>query len=494
MKRTFIYIVLLSAVLSAGWSCRKITDINVNPNKMEYGKASPECLLQELIMMTSQNLLTRSYVFSGDLIQHSVYMGTAIHYNRFFIPNSASSSIWNNFYRWAADAEHLRSISVTAENPACEGIGIIMKCLLLQYLTDMFGDIPCSEAFQSEQGNRTPAFDSQEDVYRTIISDLKYANSLLESDDAKISDPTRDLLYNGDTEKWRKFGNSLLLRCYMRLSNRDEVFDVKGNIREMYTNKVLWPVFADVNESAILHYDNVQPFVNYYGNTTNFGLSNRASEFMVEMMTTYSDPRLDKYYTINGTVWKGAPSGEEAQETTWGGVAFLNEETLSTYSSPFSLMRYDEVLFTYAEAAFRGWIDADPQQLYEQALKASVSYWALVSGKSVATATLNAFLTKVAYDGTLRQLITQKYIALFGLGFNAWSDYRRTGFPRIPIGGGTLNDHILPTRFQYPLSEGQNNPDSYAAALERLGSYYKGSDNMKTPVWWSQQAINNGIR
>lgn len=492
MKR-YIKFVLI-AMMATAVSCKSLSDINVDPNKMAYGNASPESLLQELIMESSRSLLTRSYSFSGDLMQHTVYMGTDIHYNRYYIPNSASTSTWNKFYQWSADAEHLRQLSVKKENHACEAIAIIIKSLMGQYLTDIFGDIPYSEAFQSDNGNRTPAFDTQEDVYRQIISDLEYANSLLSLEDASITDASRDLLYRGDMTKWRKFGNSLLLRCYMRLSNRQENFSVKENVSNIFENSFDIPVFETVDDSAILFYDDLAPFVNHYGNNTTFGQTNRASEFMIELMTTYSDPRINIFYVMNGSKWKGAPSGEEAQETTWGGVAFLNEETLTHYSSPFSLMRYDEVLFIFAEAAQKGWIDADPKTLYENALRASLDYWALVSKKTIPSLSVNAFLAKVAYDGTERQLFTQKYIALFGLGFDAWSEYRRTGYPKLPVGSGTLNDHVLPTRFVYPLSEEQNNPDSYRAAHERLVNYYKGGDNLKTPVWWSKQAINNGIR
>lgn len=494
MKRKIFILISAIAALAMGFGCKSLKETNVDPNRMAYGDVSPESLLQDLIMESSRSLLTRSYSFSGDLIQHSVYMGTDIHYNRFYIPNSAATSTWEKFYRWSADAEHLRKISIKRENHGCEAIGIIIKSLMMQYLTDMFGDIPYSKAFQSEDGNRTPEFDTQEDVYRALISDLEYANSLLSLEDSELQDKNRDLLYNGDMEKWRRFANSLLLRCYMRLSNRDEVFGVKEAIAEIYDDSYTYPVFEDVYDSAILFYDDVAPFVNHYGNNTTFCSSNRASEFMIEMMTTYSDPRIGIFYEMNGSKWKGAPSGEEAQETTWGGVAFLNEKTLTTYSSPFSLMRYDEVLFIFAEAAQKGWIADDAKTLYEQALKASIEYWEVVSDTTIPTATINAFLKKVEYDGTERQLITQKYIALFGLGFDAWSEYRRTGYPKLPIGSGTLNDHVLPTRFVYPLSEGQNNPDSYAAALDRLVTYYKGGDNMKTPVWWSKLAITNGIR
>jgi len=489
-----IYLILCAAICTILDSCEPITDINKDPNKMEYGEITPESMLQDLVMESSRQLLTRAYVFSGDMIQHTVCTSSDIHYNRYYIPNAAVTNTWNNFYRWAADAEHLRLMSVKKENSGCEAIAIIMKSLLMGYLTDLFGDVPFSTAFQSDLGNKTPEYDAQDEVYYAIISGLYHANELLSDPKVEISDPGRDLLYGGDMEKWRKFGNSLLLRCCMRLSNRDSEFGVAGKISEIYTDSEQYPVFEKASDSAILFYDDVAPFTNSYGNSLTMGSSYRASEFMIENMTTYSDPRIDIIYRKNGSTWKGAPSGEEGQETTWGGVAYTNDETLYKFSSPFSLMRCDEVLFIFAEAAQKGWIAADAGELYQAAQKASLDYWSIVSGKEISQSRIDAFLTKTQYDGTLRQLMTQKFIALFGLGFQAWSEIRRTGYPKLPVGNGTFNDHILPTRFAYPLSEGQNNPDSYAAAVSRLGSFYKGGDDMKTPVWWSQLAITNGIK
>lgn len=493
MKRIIIYLIS-SCLLVWAAACKPITDINVDPNKMPYGNATPESLLQDLIMESSKSLLTRAYVFSGDMIQHTVCTSSDIHYNRYYISDAAVTNTWNAFYRWAADAEHLRKLSVKKENKGCEAIAIIMKVLLMQYTTDMFGDIPYSKAFLSDEGNKTPVYDSQEDVYCSMIGELSHANDLLSSADVEISDGGRDLLYGGDMEKWRRFGNSLLLRCYLRLSNRNDVFNVSGKINDIYSDDLTWPVFDEVEDSAILFYDDVAPFVNSYGNNLTIDESYRASEFMIEMMTTDSDPRISMYYRKNGSLWKGAPSGEEGQETTWGGVAYTNKETLFNFSSPFSLMRYDEVLFIFAEAAQKGWIVADAADLYKRAVSASVDYWELVSGRTVSQKDMEAFLTKIQYDGTLRQLMSQKYIALFGLGFNAWSEQRRTGYPKLPIGSGTFNDHMTPTRFAYPQSEYHNNPDSYDAAVSRLATFYKGGDNMKTPVWWSQLAITNGIK
>ena len=98
------------------------------------------------------------------------------------------------------------------------------------------------------------------------------------------------------------------------------------------------------------------------------------------------------------------------------------------------------------------------------------------------------------YDGTLKTILDQKYVALFWVGFEAWADYRRTGYPELVIGTGTFNDHILPRRLVYPTNTMETNRENYEEVLARLRNVYGGDDDMKTPLWWSLEAVERGIR
>ena len=238
------------------------------------------------------------------------------------------------------------------------------------------------------------------------------------------------------------------------------------------------------------------PIVNYFKNTTyeNFTTyGRRASASFVDRMAAIGDPRLSIYFVRRGDAWGGYPSGEPVDETTTTeNVANLNWEVLAQSTSPFSAMRYDEVLFLLAEAAQRGVIaGVGAEEYYEAAIRASIGYWHGVdtSGAELPESVIEAYLQNVAYDGTLRCIIEQKYIALFGCGMEAWNEYRRTGYPELAIGSATSNDHILPTRFEYPVNTSTTNPVNYAQAVARLAeSWPGGGDNMRTPVWWSLQA------
>lgn len=173
----------------------------------------------------------------------------------------------------------------------------------------------------------------------------------------------------------------------------------------------------------------------------------------------------------------------------------LNKNVLGLYASPYSLMKYDEVLFIKAEAAKVGIIpggDDVAQKNYEDAITASIRYWQSIDpDKTPVTDEVISFFLQngVTYNGTLQQILTQKYIALFWTGYEAWHEYRRTGYPKLRIGSATgSNNYTLPTRFEYPTNTAETNPDNYKAAVDRLRTLYRGGDNMLTPVWWSKQA------
>ena len=221
---------------------------------------------------------------------------------------------------------------------------------------------------------------------------------------------------------------------------------------------------------------------------------------IIGMMDAPGDPRISIWFKQASGYdgWKGAESGKEAQESDNSGVSLLNKANLGDYASPYSHMKYDEVLFIFAEAIKRGWIDggdALAEQYYNDAVRASIRFWSDVNktGNPVSESTVERFLANIPYDGTLESILDQKYVALFWTGFEAWHEYRRTGYPALVIGEGTQNDHVLPTRMAYPTIAIKTNPDNYAAEVARLQSVFRGADDMKTPVWWSAEAVRKGI-
>lgn len=257
-----------------------------------------------------------------------------------------------------------------------------------------------------------------------------------------------------------------------------------------------------INEVVVVGYD-TQKKVNLTGSVASVSAEDLANRPIVSSSTALQGIAPGVTVTTQsgapgGDGWKGAESGKEAQESDNSGVSLLNKANLGDYASPYSHMKYDEVLFIFAEAIKRGWIDggdALAEQYYNDAVRASIRFWSDVNktGNPVSESTVERFLANIPYDGTLESILDQKYVALFWTGFEAWHEYRRTGYPALVIGEGTQNDHVLPTRMAYPTIAIKTNPDNYAAEVARLQSVFRGADDMKTPVWWSAEAVRKGI-
>lgn len=491
-----LYTGCMLLVLATAGSCNhKFDEYNTNPNQMDEWKISPESMLEEVVFSGADGFLNRTRLLNGELIQYTASGGLTQAYHRYSIDNGVMASAWTHLFTWGANADHMVQLAERKNDPNCLAIALTMKALFLSNAADIFGDIPCSEAFKGNEGLHKPVFDTQKSVYEQLLSDLERANTLYDRS-LKFKMPSRDLLYGGDIAKWQKFTNSLHLRLLMRLSNRDKEMGVSLKIRTIAENPETYPVFASNSDNATIFYSGQEPFSNYFGswNEANFTSSDRKpAEQIIGMLAELNDPRISVWFIEKNNAWKGMASGQPTQETDASGVAWLNKKALGEYTSPYSLMKYDEVQFILAEAAQRGWVDGGETAAgtyYEQGIRASVQFWADndPDKKPVSDDMLNDLLEKLKYDGTLKQIMEQKYIALFWTGYEAWHEYRRTGYPELKIGSGTLNDHILPTRFAYPIRTAESNPDNYAEAVARMG----GSDNMKTPVWWSKQAA--GVR
>lgn len=497
------YTLIAGLLLAAATACTtRFDEYNTNPNEMDLWKISPAGMIQELLYAGTEVFLYRTWQLNGELIQYTIAGSGNNTYHRYVVENSVGATAWSNLYMQAANADHMRLLAQRRDDPNYEAIAITLRTLFLQNIADLFGDIPFTQAFKGSSENiKQPAFDSQESVYRALLDDLEQANSLYDTS-ISLDRSTRDLLYKGDLVKWRRFNNSLYLRLLMRLSNRNAALGVAEKIAEIFNNPDKYPVFTGNDDNATMRYDDVEPFVNYWGKrlNTQFTTSTgrRPAEQIIRMMDEPGDPRIGIWFLqpSGAEGWKGGQSGIEAQDADFTGIANLNKPNLGEYASPYSLMKYDEVLFILAEAMQRGWIVGDVESCYRSAVRASIEYWRGVdtSGLNITDRVIENFLENVPYDGTLESIINQKYVALFWVGYEAWAEYRRTGYPELTIGSGTFNDHVLPTRLVYPTNTMETNRVNYDAAVERLRNYYGGADDMKTPVWWSKAAVDKGIK
>lgn len=381
--------------------------------------------------------------------------------------------------------------------------------------TDCFGPIVYSNA---GNGDIAPALDKQEDVYKAMLKDLDTCADILNKATSKIM-PKYDLIYDGDPAKWTKLANSLMLRMAVR------VHFVNKDLSIEYIEKALNPKNGGVIESkadeAKIGNTSKYPLLNSLIATIDYK-ENRMGATAWSYLTGYSDPRLEMYYT-QGTYNKTdgyyciAPGNTQGQGTKENSAEFASCPKVEN-ADPLYWFRASETYFLKAEAVLYELTTGDVKSLYEAGVKMSMDEWGITD--AVATNYLNksnvkpAILTTSNYhyagyysysfdittgnvspkwddtaseEGKLQQIITQKYLALYPNGVEAWTEYRRTGFPYLAdLFDDNLPNKIsadakarTPERFSFSTKEYDGNPN-----MSSISTLLNGPDKGGTKLWW----------
>ncbi|MDR2147339.1 MAG: SusD/RagB family nutrient-binding outer membrane lipoprotein [Tannerella sp.] len=505
-------------IIAAGlFSCTgNFEEINTNPNVAT--NVSAYGMFEPLLYDGGKDWQNYTWFWNDELIQFTAFTGgTTREEHRYIISVGNWASVWNLYMRRANDAQHMYELAVEQNDPALQAIALTFKVYIMSNLTDWFGDIPYAEAFMGAKpgGTITPVFDSQKDVYLLMFADLEKANDLYGMTPAPVFlQVSMDGMYGGQMKGWQKFNNSLYMRLLCRVSGRSEM-NAGAKMTEIIGNPEKYPIFESNADNATIHYAGTTPYVNYFYNTPHgefTGSGRKITEQVIKMTLredelgnqTVVDPRLPVIAqpATAGGRWKGTISGVPRQYAgdANSGSSQLNTPVFCRPTAPTFIMDFAELQFILAEAALKGYIsggEARAQEYYTAAVIASLEKWAEFGQYSETPVTIGpletgAFLESEFASWELaenkEQLIAdQKYLALFWVGMEAYHEYRRTGYPVLTIGAGTVaNDYILPTRFGYNNVTMGTNPNA-TIAVNRMGG-----NDMKTPVWWSKQAIESG--
>jgi len=484
VKLFYLTALLLTLIFSVN-SCSDFDEINTNPNSIVYGEARPTKLLQDIIYNGNWVIYYRSWRLNSELMQYSLHTNALEHASNYDIAMSDPQNLWNGLYKWATNANHMYKLAEEFSEDNSKAIALTMKVYYASHLTDIFGDIPYSQAFQWEEKVYHPTFDLQKDIYIKMLQELKDANSYYNLSQ-QLDYPSRDILYGGDMLKWKKFTNSLRLRLLMRVCKCSDI-DVSAQIQEMVSDPTTYPIFTSNSDAAILYYTGITPNINQFGSTGTVDPMHQNTcigKTLTDIMNRSADPRLAIYFKSKEGEYEGMLAGQTSDYISTNlSQACTYNPSLSTDISPSTFMNFAEVEFILAEAAFRGLITTGTAQAYyEKGVRASVKQWC---GESTDPTAMLA-TEGVKYNGTLERIIEQKYVADFLVGFEAWCDYRRTGLPVMPVGPTMINKDIygnptLPTRFTYPAITQTTNYDNYKIAVDRMN----GTDDMLTKVWWA---------
>ncbi len=464
---------------SLSFACTKdFEEVNTDPNRIE--KISPGTLLNPIIYEVTAFNTSRADAFTFDIMQVALpFPSVAGGIHRYDVSESAGNSTWNTYYRWISNVKEMRAAAIAAQDPNYEAIALTLNAWLYSQLSDAFGDVPMTEAARGDEGIYQPVFNTQLEIYNTILADLEKANTLYNTTKPMIYGT--DILFNNNINSWRKFTNSLRLRLLLRVSRRSEI-DSFGKLAAILSNPAANPVFTSNAEAAILKITGVVPNVSPWGRAIDFTTFRAAGGFFIDNLNDFSDPRLARLNTLarssdgKTTIgYRGIPSGYSGPESQFAYLPSNFNIALVTAPMIGVIMSYAEVELIKAELAQKGKITGSAATFYENGVKASIEQW---GGVVPATYFTNP---KAAYNGTLERIMLQKYYALFFNDYQQWYEYRRTGFPVLPKGAGMLNNQVMPVRFRYPTTVVTNNNVNYKKAVASMGG-----DDINTKVWWEK--------
>ncbi len=437
------YIILTVAALAA-LSCNKFEKLSQNPYALESGQGKAESFVQPMLYKTEYNLASVFRSTTAHLMQYAITTSSDVtsrivaNYN---IPEGTSDDVWSGLYIQFGNARKMYETAVREESKSMQAVALVMESLLISLISDTYGDVPFEDAGQiiltgAEPDKYTTGYDSQKDIYRSVIIMLEEANALFaESEDLQFS-PICDRTYAGDLDKWRRFGNALyakaLNRIAMKVIEEDEgilelddkwgAISVTAKLSELYgcfvSGAGTYPTMRDRSDGALafFDYDDEYAHTPFYSITSGIWNSVAACDVLMRRMldttekvdsdgiTYYTylspekgghpvDPRWDCYYRKTGAAptqmlseaqkrffdsdeHKSAAGNSLVGRMTNGEVASGITGKIFDVKNPshYAIMNFSELCFIFAEAGARGYIaDASSYGAYQGLLKRGVT-------------------------------------------------------------------------------------------------------------------------
>lgn len=405
--------------------------------------------------------------------------------------------------------------------PEVFALAQILKISAWHKATDMFGPIPYKEA---GKGLITVPYDSQEEVYKSMFKELSDAIEVLtkyaDNDNSKLL-PNADAVYAGDVHKWVVYANSLMLRLAMRVYYADAALSKKYALQAVNHSYGVMKTKDDeakMERGASLEFkNNLDVLINQYNEC-------RMGSSMLAYLGGYQDPRLPKYFNTStvsqavtvGTYGKysGVPTGHDVSSND----AFRDSSRPAiTSTTPTYWMRASEVYFLLAEAALHGFaVGGTAESLYEKGIEMSFEENGIASSEvadymssGLKPSAYSFHLTNpgvnvdvpavteatTAWTGTdeekLEKIMIQKWIALYPNGQEAWTEYRRTGYPKLHsvvtnYSNGEIDSEVGIRRMRFPTNKSTSAED--IANLESARKLLRGGlDKAGTRLWWDNK-------
>ena len=424
-----------------------------------------------------------------------------------------NSAMWTHMYSYIFPQIYQSENATRDTHPALFGITKILKVEVMHRVTDYYGPI-IYRYFANAEKHYQP--DTQKEAYYEFFNELDSAvvalTGYIEEKPESNGFARFDILLDGKYSSWVKFANSLRLRLAMRLASiapdkaRSEIEKIKKNDYGFFERGS-----EKVAVSTKTGYTNPLGELNLVWNETYMNAS------MESILTGYDDPRLKAYFVpctdekFRGE-YRGIRQGTCFAHNHYAGLSRLSV----TQATDAPLMTASEVWFLRAEAALRGWTDEDEENCYRNGVMTSFEQWGVygvedyLKSERIASNFVDTYETENNMEARckvspkwnpsddkekkLEKIITQKWIAMFPEGCEAWAEQRRTGYPRLfPVRfnhsrNGCIDSETMVRRLHFPGTLQTEDPKQYSALVKALD----GEDHEGTRLWWDTG--NNNLK
>ena len=467
-------------LLSAGIACAvasctsDITSLNVNPKSPEQvpaGALVANATITLTDYLATLNVNLNNFSMWAQHITETTYTDEAnFDYPNRDVNGNTFDVLYTDVLRDLAEAEKAVAVDINlSEAQKVQQMAVIdvLEVYTYQILVDIFGDVPYTEALSSE--TVVPAYDKGEDIYTDLAARLTADIAVLGGDNGLGS---YDLLYGGNSDGWKKFASSVLLRLAVRVADHDLARASSWGAAALAGGVILTPA-----DDASLQYASAPPHTNpLWDQLVQSGRSDFiAANTLGDVMNSLNDPRRGIYFrNNNGDSVVGAPYGLASAYPLFSQPGDLLEDPTLAHT----LIDHVEVHFLLADAAARGVSipGATAEGLYQAAVGASIVNW----GGTATDAAAYLAQPSVAWDATNWQsrLGTQKWISLFMRGNEAWAAQRQYD---LPMNIAAEAQRVTPLRMSYGVDEYALNNANVTAA----GANYQG-DKDTAPIFWDK--------
>jgi hypothetical protein len=490
--------------ISENRNVNAITSISLSEMPYVFNKAVSSATINATYYETTQNYFADIY---------SQYFAKAVSTERYNMNSAYTARMY--LVSYVHVGAQLKTILKSADPNSGEyALASIMWVYTFHRLTDVLGPIPYFDALE-ESDATSYRYDKMSDIYADFFERLTTSVATLQKLNA--STPIfggKDNIYAGNASRWIKFANSLKLRLALRISKVDGA-TAKKRAEEAVASGVLED---NADNASVLRaaagtdYNGLAYIAGWYASSM--------SSTMKSYLVGYNDPRLPVFFQPNFASGKyvSRRNGMSASDLNLAANASAQQSNIGSYWITYSsstaytnnitarqhVLSAAESYFLRSEGALNGWaMGGSAKDLYEKGIGVSLRQWGIANETTIAGYTSSANLpaapqdyynspavsttpVKWAATETLqrKQIGTQKWLAVFPDGWEAWAEFRRTGYPDL-YDLMTSENPDLPVgtfakRLTYPNTEYTSNLEALNAGLVLLG----GPDKASVKLWW----------